>query len=147
MYVFTSRVTPGPELLALLFQTRRAIEKVFDESKTRLPEKKSWATTTTVKERQSHFVAIVRNLLLLLQDWQQQQGVDNTAEIQRRQKRLEQPESGLKQGGQTQPLIYRILQRFAQLTFKLSRWRRVHWRQCTSLPQALLQLRSLDAKL
>lgn len=148
VYVYlTSEMTLEPGLLALLYKTRWEIEKVFDETKTKLQEKKSWATTTTAKEMQSHFVAIVHNLLLLLQDGQQQQGVENTAEIQRRQKRLEQQEGELKKTGQTLPLIYTLLQRFTQATYKLIRWLRAHWHQPTSLPQALLQLRSLYAKL
>jgi hypothetical protein len=77
----------------------------------------------------------------------QQQGVENTAEIQRRQRRLEQQENELKKTGQTLPLIYTLLQRFTQATFKLIRWLRAHWHQPTSLPHALLQLRSLYAKL
>ena len=140
-------LTLEPGLLALLYKTRWEIEKVFDETKTKLQEKKSWATTTTAKEMQAHFVAIVHNLLLLLQDWHQQQGVENTAEIQRRQKRLKQQETDLEKTGQMLPLIYKTLQRFTQATFKLIRWLRVHWRQQTSLQQALLQLRSLYAKL
>jgi len=148
VYIYlTSEMTLEPGLLALLYKTRWEIEKVFNETKTKLQEKKSWATTTTAKEMQSHFVAIVHNLLLLLQDWHQQQGVENTAEIQRRQKRLGQQKSDLKKTGQALPLVYRILQRFTQATFKLIRWLRAHWHQPTSLPQALLQLRSLYAKL
>jgi len=148
MYVYlTSEMTLEPGLLALLYKTRWEIEKVFDETKTKLQEKKSWGTTTTAKEMQSHFVAIVHNLLLLLQDGHQQQGVENTAEIQRRQKRLEQQETELKKTGQSLPLVYRILQRFTQATFKLIRWLRAHWHQPTSLSQALLQLRTLYAKL
>ena len=148
VYVYlTSELTLEPGLLALLYKTRWEIEKVFDETKTKLAEKKSWATTTTAKEMQSHFVAIVHNLLLLLQDGHQQQGVENTAEIQRRQKRLDHQESDLDKTGQTLPLVYRILQRFTQATFKLIRWLRVHWHQPTSLPQALLHLRALYAKL
>ena len=95
---------------------------MFDETKTKLAEKKSWATTTTAKEMPAHFVAIVHNLLLLLGDWHQQQGVENTAELQRRQKRLDQQETELKKTGQPLPLVYRILQRFTQATFKLIRW-------------------------
>ena len=140
-------MTLEPGLLALLDKTRWEIEKGFDETKTKLQEKKSWATTTTAKEMPSHFVALVHNLLLLLQDLHQQQGVENTAEIQRHQKRLEQQETELKKTGQTLPLIYTLLQRFTQATYKLIRWLRVHWHQPTSLPQALLQLRSLYAKL
>ena len=148
VYVYlTSEMTLAPGILALLYKTRWEIEKVFDETKTKLQEKKSWATTTTAKEMQAHFVAIVHNLLLLLQDEHQQQGVENTAEIQRRQKRQAQQASDLEKTGQTLPLVYRILPRFTQATFKLIRWLRVHWHQATSLPQALLQLRTLYAKL
>lgn len=143
----TSELTLEPGLLALLYKTRWENEKVFDETKTKLAEKKSWATTTTAKEMQAQFVAVVHNLLLLLQDWQQQQGVENTAEIQRRQKRLTQQERALQKTGQTLPLVYRILQRFTQAPFKLIRWLRVHWHRSTSLTQALLQLRSLYARL
>jgi hypothetical protein len=148
VYVYlTSEMTLEPGLLVLLYKTRWEIEKVFDETKTKLQEKKSWATTSTAKAMQAHFVAIVHNLLLLLQDWHQQQGVDNTAEIQRRQKRLNQQEAELKKTKQSLPLIYTLLQRFTQATFKLIRWLRVHWHRPTSLSQALLQLRSLYAKL
>ncbi len=147
-YVYlTTEMTLEPGLLALLYKTRWEIEKVFDETKTKLAEKKSWATTTTAKQMQAHFVAIVHNLLLLLGDWHQQQGVENTAELQRRQKRLDQQETELQKTGRTLPLVYRILQRFTQATFKLIRWLRVHWHRPTSLPQALLQLRSLYARL
>ena len=148
VYVYlTSEMTLEPGLLALLYKTRWEIEKVFDETKTKLQEKKSWATTTTAKQMQSHFVALVHNLLLLLQDLHQQQGVENLAEIQRKQKRLAQQETDLKKTGQTLPLVYKTLQRFTQATFKLIRWLRAHWHQPTSLHQALLQLRSLYAKL
>ena len=148
VYVYlTSEMTLEPGLLALLYKTRWEIEKVFDETKTKLQEKKSWATTATAKEMQAHFVAIVHNLLLLLQDWHQQQGVVNTAEIQRRQKRLAQQPADLEKTGQTLPIIYPVLQRFTQATFKLIRWLRVHWHQPTSLPQAQRQLRTLYAKL
>jgi hypothetical protein len=148
VYVYlTSEMTLEPGLLALLYKTRWEIEKVFDETKTKLQEKKSWATTTTAKEMQAHFVAIVHNLLLLLQDWHQLQGVENTAELQRREKRRTQQQTKLQKTGQSLPLIYTLLQRFSQATFKLIRWLRAHWHQPTSLPQALLQLRSLYAKL
>ena len=44
-YVYlTTEMTLEPGLLALLYKTRWEIEKVFDETKTKLAEKKSWAT-------------------------------------------------------------------------------------------------------
>jgi IS4 transposase len=81
VYVYlTSEMTLEPGLLVLLYKTRWEIEKVFDETKTKLQEQKSWATSVTAKEMQAHFVAIVHNLLLLAQDRHEQQGVANTAE-------------------------------------------------------------------
>jgi hypothetical protein len=146
VYVYlTNEMTLEPGVLALLYKTRWEIEKVFDETKTKLAEKKSWATTTTAKEMQAHFGAIVHNLLLRLQDWHEQHGVENTAEKQRRQKRLDQQETQLQRTGRTLPLIYSVLQRFTQATFKLIRWLRVHWHRPTPLHQALLHLRSIYA--
>jgi len=148
VYVYlTNELTLAPGLLVLLYKTRWDIEKVFDETKTKLAEKKSWATSVTAKEMQAHFVSLVHNLLLLVQDWHEQQGVVNTAETERKQKRLEQQEKALTANGRSLPLIYKTLQRFTQATFKLIRWLRVHWHRPTSLPQALLQLQHLYAKL
>jgi hypothetical protein len=51
VYVYlTSEMTLEPGLLVLLYKTRWEIEKVFDETKTKLQEKKSWATTATARE-------------------------------------------------------------------------------------------------
>ena len=143
----TNELTLEPGLLVLLDKTRWEIEKVFDETKTKLAEKKSWATSVTAKEMQAHFVAIVHNLLLLVRDWHEEQGVVNTAETQRKAKRLEQQEQALAENGRSLPLIYQTLQRFTQATFKLIRWLRVHWHRPTSLPQALRQLQHLYATL
>ena len=143
----TNEMTLEPGLLVLLYKTRWEIEKVFDETKTKLQEKKSWATSVTAKEMQAHFVALVHNLLLLVQDQHEQQGVVNTAETERKEKRLERHEKALTENGRSLPLIYKTLQRFTQATFKLIRWLRVHWHLPTSLPQALLQLQHLYATL
>jgi hypothetical protein len=148
VYVYlANEMTLEPGLLVLLYKTRWEIEKVFDETKSKLAEKKSWATSETAKEMQAHFVALVHNLLLLVADWHEQQGVVNTAETQRREKRLEQQEKALTESGRSLPLIYQTLRRFTQATFKLIRWLRVHWHLSTSLPQALRQLQHLYAKL
>ena len=53
-YIYlTTEMTLEPGLLALLYKTRWEIEKVFDETKTKLAEKKSWATTTTRRGRRT----------------------------------------------------------------------------------------------
>jgi hypothetical protein len=87
---------------------------------------------TTAREMQAHFVAIAHNLLLRRQDWQQQPGVENTAEIQRRLKRREQPKSDLKKTGRTRPIICTRQPRFTPAAFKLIRWLRGHGHPPTS---------------
>jgi hypothetical protein len=71
-YVYlTTEMTLEPGLLALLYKTRWEIEKVFDETKTKLQEQKTGATSHVAKEMQAQFMAITHNLLLLLQDQHQ----------------------------------------------------------------------------
>ena len=92
-------------------------------------------------------ILLDHNLLLLVQDWHEREGVSNTAEAQRKARRIERQEQALKEAGRSLPLRYQTLQRFTQATFKLIRWLRVHWHRPTSLPQALRQLQHLYAKL
>jgi len=102
VYVYlTSEMNLEPGLLALLYKTRWDIEKTYDETKTKLQERKSWGTSVTAKKMQAQFMAIVHNLLLLVQDLHEAQGVTNTAESRRRQKRLEQQEQTLAQKEET----------------------------------------------
>ena len=120
---------------------------MFDETKTKLAEQKSWATSVTAKEMQAHFVAVVHNLLLLWQDRHEQAGVTNTAEAVRKQERVEQQEKVLAEKQQALPMLYKTLPRFTQAPYKLIRWLRVHWHLPTSLNQALRQLQLLYATL
>ena len=143
----TSEMTLEPGLLGLLDKTRGEIEKVFDETQTRLAEQKSWAASDTAQARQAHFVALAHNLLLLRAGWHEAPGVENVAENQRRDQRQEQQKSALQKTGGTVPVIHTLRRRFTPATFKLIRWRRVYWHRPTPLDQALLHLRSLDAKL
>ena len=108
VYVYlTNEMTLEAGLLALLYKTRWEIEKVFDETKTKLAEQKSWATSVTAKEMQAHFVCVVHNLLLLVQDRHAQQGVTNTAEAARKQERVDQQEKVLAAKQQTLPMLYK----------------------------------------
>ena len=61
-----------------------------------------------------HSVSLVYNLLLLVQDRHEQQGVTNAAEAEQKQKRVEQQEKALTENQQTLPLIYKTLHRFTQ---------------------------------
>ncbi len=77
--------------LALLDKTRRENEKLFPENRTKVQEKKSWATTTTTKQMQSPFVA--HNFPIRWKNVRPQPDAESIVEIQRERKRLEQRET------------------------------------------------------
>lgn len=57
-----------PGLIAYLYKARWNIEKVFDQVKNKLNEKKAWATSDIAKEMQAQFVCLAHNLMHLFED-------------------------------------------------------------------------------
>ena len=52
-----------PGVIVELYRRRWEAEKVFDEIKNKLNEKKAWATSLVAKETQAQLIAITHNLL------------------------------------------------------------------------------------
>lgn len=68
LFIFiTTCLTLRPGLIALLYLLRWKIEKAYDVFKNKLFEQKAWANGRTALLCQAHFVALVYNLLILLQ--------------------------------------------------------------------------------
>ena len=88
-YEFLTNDMAGPAGgLAELDRRRGAMEKVFDELKNKLGEKKAWGTSLEAKGAQGPLVALPQNLWLLYEArLERAHGVTNTAEDQRRQER------------------------------------------------------------
>ncbi|MEZ5329940.1 MAG: transposase [Verrucomicrobiales bacterium] len=63
----TTEMSIEPGLIAQLYRMRWDIEKVFDEIKNKLHEKKAWATTATAKSMQAQFICLTHNLITLLE--------------------------------------------------------------------------------
>ena len=71
-----------------LYRRRWEVEKVFDEIKNKLGEKKAWATSLVAKAVQGQMIAITHNLMLFYEDrLENDHGVTNQAENERREKR------------------------------------------------------------
>ena len=65
-YAFvTSLTNVPPGFVAYLYKTRWDIEKIFDQVKNKLAEKKAWATSDTAKQMQAQFMCIAHNFMLL----------------------------------------------------------------------------------
>lgn len=63
----TNQMTLPPGLIAFIYKRRWDIEKIFDQMKNKLLEKKAWAKSPTAKCQQAAFMCLVHNLMLILE--------------------------------------------------------------------------------
>ena len=91
VYVFlTNEPDLPPGVVAELYRRRWKAEKVFDEIKNKLGQKKAWGSTLEAKENQALLIAITHNLLMCYeQDLERRYELENTAEDERRRQRIE----------------------------------------------------------
>ena len=104
-------------LVVYLYLMRWDIEKVFDEVKNKLHERKSWGKSEACKLTQAQAICLLHNLMRLLEENSKSNGVVNQIENERRAKRLNRslrPESVKR---------WRI-ENASQLTLKFIRWLR-----------------------
>jgi len=137
-----------PGLLAELYRRRWDVEKVFDELKNKLGEKKAWATSSAAKQTQAHFLTITHNLLLLYeQALAVRHDVQNHAEDQRRRERKRAHQQIARKNGQLlSTLVARALSA-TQRSVKFIRWLRAALRYQLTETTAVLRLKHLYASL
>ncbi len=112
-------VGPGGGGAMLLFKQRWDIEKVFDQVKNKMLERKSWASGRMAKERHADFICLTHNLMVLLEDEiGETEGVSNTSERARKSRR----EVAAKKSGAS--YVATALQRFTVRSVKFVRWLR-----------------------
>ena len=117
-----SNVSPG--LIAYLYKTRWDIEKIFDEVKNKLSEKKAWATSDTAKSMQAQFICLAHNLMLIFEDRLKKPGVDNEIENKRRNKRLKKSLTLAQLKKEALPIFLTTSKRPTQRSVKFIRWLR-----------------------
>ncbi len=80
----------APGVLNELYRRRWEVEKVFDEIKNKLGEKKAWASSQEARTIQGRFVTLTHNLLVNYQrQLEAEHGVVIQAEDRRREDRIE----------------------------------------------------------
>jgi hypothetical protein len=137
-----------PGVIAELYRRRWEAEKVFDEVKNKLGQKKAWATTLVAKESQALLIAITHNLLLRYeQDLEERHDVQNTAEDQRRSKRLESAERACTEIGWPISSLVLAARRATQRSVKFIRWLRYAIRERLAEAAAVARLKQLYAVL
>ena len=135
-----------PGVLAELYRRRWELEKVFDQVKNKLREKKAWASSLEARAVQARFVALTSNLLLLYERrLERDHGVTNEAEDRRREQRMGWAERAARMAGRA---ISRVLLRAREATqrsVKFIRWLRGALRDRLTEAAALPHLKQLYA--
>ncbi len=145
-------ITNEPELppgvLVELYRRRWELEKVFDEIKNKLDERKAWATSLVAKAAQGQFVAIAHNLLLLYEDrLEREHGVTNVAEDQRRAKRQTDLQKKAQSASREIPSLLLSPRLATQRSVKFIRWLRQAIREKLAEAAAVPRLAILYATL
>lgn len=137
-----------PGVVAELYRRRWEAEKVFDQIKNKLGQKKAWATSLVAKETQALLIAITHNLLLCYeQDLEDRHHVANTAEDLRREQRVR---AARKEGvaiGSPLPTLVGQARRATQRSVKFIRWLRHALREKLAEAAAVPRLKQLYAAL
>ena len=135
-----------PGLLAWLYKKRWEIEKVFDQFKNKLEESKAWASSSTAKQIQAHFLCLTHNLLVLFeQKLERDYQIKNEAGLRRQQKRLDDQIATAKKKDRLLCSLLTTVLRPLQRSVKLLRWLRSHWFSSCPIHALLPQLKLLYA--
>lgn len=132
-------------MIVYLYRTRWDIEKIFDQVKNKLSEKKEWATSDIAKEMQAQFVCMTHNLMLMLEGCIEKEGIINDIENNRRSKRLKEVLVNSRAVNKTLPDFLRQPKRATQRSVKFIRWLRNHLFMNTSWREALGPLQRIYA--
>ena len=111
-------------LIVLVYRRRWDIEKVFDEFKNKLHEKKSWASSVAAKAMQANFMCLTHNLMVLYEHQLAAEGIYNEAEEKRRSQRLEKRIEAATKMSRKIPTIISGVQRLTVRSVKFVRWLR-----------------------
>jgi len=140
----TNEMTLPPGLIAFLYKLRWDIEKVFDEKKTKLGEKKAWAKSPVAHCQQAHFLCLAHNLLVLFErQLQTDEGIEDTKVLRRKMTRLAAAEKLIRSKGLTPNVMVHNCTRITQRSLQYIRWLRHFLDVPTLYSDALAVLRPL----
>lgn len=129
-----------------LYRRRWEVEKVFDEIKNKLNEKKAWATSLVAKAAQGQMVAITHNLMMIYEvRLEKEHGVSNQAEDERRLERLRELKKVARVAGREISSLLLSARRATQRSVKFVRWLRHALRENLAEAHAVTRLATLYA--
>ena len=121
----TSEMTLPPGLVAELYRARWNIERLFDETKTKLGEGQAWASSATAKKAQALFLCMAHNLMVALEGrLASEAGVQNEPAARRRDQRMKGKIQAANNAGRAVPSMWETPQPPTQRCVKFIRWLR-----------------------
>ena len=137
-----------PGVLVELYRRRWEAEKVFDQLKNKLGQKKAWATSLLAKQTQALMATITHHLLILYeQALERRHGVRNTAEDDRQERRIEAALWDCSASRLTVAALVLEARRATQRSVKFIRWLRHALRRRLAEAVAVAHLKTLYATL
>ena len=144
----TNEMDLSAGVIAELYRRRWDVEKVFDQIKNKLGEKKAWGTSLEAKATQGQLVALTHNLLLIYEArLEREHGLSNVAEDQRRQERQREVKRATRRAGNQLTTLRTGLRRATQRSVKFLRWLRQALRENLAEADAVPRLTQLYATL
>jgi hypothetical protein len=138
----TNEMTLPPSLLVLLYKHRWDIEKVFDQFKSKMAERKSWATGPDAKSSHANFLCLAHNLMLLFENLiHKDHGLSD--ELEKRRRSIRKASCRNREGEVLRAahnFINTAISRVTQRTVRFIRWLRTALYQRAPLDQALARL-------
>ncbi len=118
----TSVMDIEPGLIAVLYLTRWRIEKVFDTTKNKLEEAKSWAVGEVAQDVRTHLVALSHNLMVLLRrQLDRTHGIREEKVERKREVRIKERKSRAAAAGRKVAAVHKFLPAVVQLTAQFIR--------------------------
>lgn len=142
----TNDKTLPPGVLVELYRRRWEVEKVFDDIKNKLGEKKAWGTSQQARTTQAQFVALTYNLLVHYERRiEEKHNVQNVAEDARRKTRIRKLSQASKEVGRAISTLLQTARNATQRSVKFIRWLRQALRDRLAEAAAVARLSQLYA--
>lgn len=143
----TSDFTLPAYQIVLLYKHRWDIEKIFHQFKSKMVERKSWASSLEAKQSHAIFECLAHNLLLLFEQYLgQSEGLRDELEAKKQNGRVKAAGAAAMAAGvirATGNFINTALQRATQRTQRFIRWVRVWIYKQTPWRDSILRLREV----
>ncbi len=139
-YITNDMKLPAYQLV-IIYKHRWDVEKVFHKLKSKMEERKSWASTQTAKRHHAIFECLTHNLCLLMEEEMKSRGLSD--EVEERKSKAREKTRKNRGGKLMQPassFIGKAIPRASQRTVRFIRWLRAVIYQNIPLHQAIDKL-------